>query len=868
MILSHLRSSKPTAARAFQVWKHWLLLFLVLPFASQAQTTEAAGPLLTPGQFLGYKLGAQFTPHAELLRYVAHVTAHTPGRMKLVRYGSTYENRPLEVVQIASAETFGRLDDVRHNNLKLAGLEAGTGQRQQPAVCWLSYNVHGNEAVSSEAVMQVLYDLANPQDQQMQDWLKNTVVIVDPCVNPDGHDRYANWYNRVRNQSPNTEPDSWEHHEPWPGGRFNHYYFDLNRDWAWQTQQETRQRIALYNQWLPEVHADFHEMGPNNTYYFSPAAKPYHADLTAWQRKFQGILGDYNKVAFDKNNWLYFTREVYDLYAPTYGDTWPSFNGAIGMTYEQGGGGPAGVGYARLDGDTLTLTQRIAHHHAASRATIQATAERHDDLLREFQSYFATAKTKPQGEFKTYVLSAGNDPGQLRALTQYLSRNQIEYGFATKRTKTKGFNYTSGKSETVQIEPQDVVVSMYQPKSTLVKVLFEPKSQLEDSLTYDITSWALPYAFGVKAYALAGRLDASGSAPSPAVVKGSAATERPYAYLARWNNLQDVRFLSRLLQQKVKVRYAEKEFESEGQKYAPGTLIIPRTGNEGLGAKFDQLVRAQADSAGTVVTAVKSGFSTSGRDLGSSTVHFVKQPTVAVVAGPGVDATAFGEVWHFFEQQLGYPVTVLGTDYLSRVSMNKYDVLILPNGSYNDIYTDRNLENLKAWVRDGGRLIALEGAAKFLANKKDFLLKTKAVDSVAIKKANKENPYKLLRRYGDSEREDAEDVVQGSVYRVQLDNTHPLAFGYGDTYFALVRSPLNYRFLEKGGWNVGVIKKNSYSAGFIGTKARKELADTFVVGTQDLGRGEVVYLGDNPLFRAFWQGGKLMFGNAVFLVGQ
>ena len=266
--------------------------------------------------------------------------------------------------------------------------------------------------------------------------------------------------------------------------------------------------------------------------------------------------------------------------------------------------------------------------------------------------------------------------------------------------------------------------------------------------------------------------------------------------------------------------------------------------------------------------AVKSGFSTTGRDLGSGTVHFVKKPTVAVVAGPGIDATALGEVWHFFEQQLGYPLTVLGTEYLSRVSLQKYDVLILPNGSYGDIYTDRNLEKLKAWVQSGGRLIALEGAAKFLANKKDFLLKTKAVDSVAIKKEEKANPYKLLRRYGDAERQDAEEVVQGSVYRVQLDNSHPLAFGYGSTYFALVRNPLNYSFLGKGGWNVGVIKKNSYSSGFIGSKARKELSDTFVIGTQDFGQGQVVYLGDNPLFRAFWQGGKLLFSNAVFLVGQ
>ena len=377
-------------------------------------------------------------------------------------------------------------------------------------------------------------------------------------------------------------------------------------------------------------------------------------------------------------------------------------------------------------------------------------------------------------------------------------------------------------------------------------------------------------AMGLKAYALAERLDASGPTPTPAVVKGSAAapTDKPYAYLARWNNLQDVRFLSQLLQKKVKVRFAERAFEAEGQQYTPGTLIITRTGNEALGAQFDQLVRAQADSTGTVVRAVKSGFSTTGHDLGSGSVHFVKQPTVAVVAGPGIDATAFGEVWHFFEQQLGYPITVLGTDYLSRVNMNKIDVLILPDGVYTDIYPTPALESLKAWVRGGGKLIAMEGAMKFLANKKDFLLKAKTADSVALRKAEVTNPYLPLRSYGTADRENTENQTLGSIYQVQLDNTHPLAFGYGSTYSALIRAPISYKFFGKGGWNVGVIKKNGYYAGFSGSKARKELVDTFVLGEQDLGRGQVIYLGDNPLFRAFWQSGKLLFGNAVFLVGQ
>ncbi|MGY2131698.1 M14 family metallopeptidase [Hymenobacter sp. HD11105] len=845
-----------------------LVSHLIAAQAPAASLNPGAGTLLTPGQFLGYPLGANFTPHSELLRYVEHVVQHSGGRMRLQPYGRTYENRLLEVVQVATPENLSRLDDIRRNNLRRAGLESGAAKASDPAIVWLSYNIHGNEAVSSEAMMQVLYDLANPQNQQTQQWLQNTVVLLDPCVNPDGRERYAQWYNRVRNRTPNASPYAWEHHEPWPGGRFNHYYFDLNRDWAWQTQQESQQRVALYSQWLPQVHADFHEMGVDNPYYFSPAAKPFHADITPFQREFQNTIGEYNRKVFDQNNWLYFTRETYDLFYPSYGDTYPSFNGAIGMTYEQGGSGRAGVQITKSDGDTLTLSQRISHHHAASLATIQAAAERHDPLVREFEKYYTTARTKPGGEYKTYIMAATNDPGQLESLRKYLDRQQIRYGYAPRKVRTKGFNYATGKNESVEVQPQDIVVSMYQPKSTLVKVLFEPRPALEDSLTYDITAWALPYAYGLQAFALKEQLKITEAAPSkPAVRSTAAATGTPYAYVSRWTNLQDLRFLSQLLQHNIKVRVAELPFEAEGQKYQAGTLVITRTGNEKLGPRFDQLVRAQADSMGVTVQAVRSGFSTTGADFGSSSVRYVKQPTVGLVAGEGISPTAFGEIWHFFEQQIGYPVTVLGTDYLNSIPLQKFDVLILPDGDYADIYPERSLENLKAWVRAGGKLIAMEGAAAYLANRKDFLLKTKPADTAASKKANA-NPYAPLRRYADSERRQIEERVQGSIFRVQLDNTHPLAFGYGSTYYALVRDTLSYRYLGEGGWNVGVLKKNDYAAGFTGRRARQKLTDTFVLGTQNMGRGQVVYLADNPLFRGFWQGGKLLFGNALFFVGQ
>ena len=249
-----------------------LLVFFLAIFINPG---FAQAPLQSPEQFLGYKLGTRFTRHSDLVRYLEYLSQQAPGRMKLQTYGTTYEGRPLFLAAITSEGSINRLEEFRTDNLKRTGLLSGQPSPNQPAIVWLSYNVHGNEAVSSEAVLQVLYDLLNPANERTQSWLKNTVILIDPCVNPDGRERYVHWYSQMANATPNADPWAREHQEPWPGGRFNHYLFDLNRDLAWQTQQESQQRIAVYNQWLPQLHADFHEMSGEASYYFSPAAKPF-----------------------------------------------------------------------------------------------------------------------------------------------------------------------------------------------------------------------------------------------------------------------------------------------------------------------------------------------------------------------------------------------------------------------------------------------------------------------------------------------------------------------------------------------------------------------------------------------------------------
>lgn len=809
----------------------------------------------TPDAFLGYPLGSRFTYHSRIVDYVEALAQKNPGQVKMIPYGTTYEGRPLMVAVVASPENLARIETIRTDNLKSIGLMAGAPSGPVPAIAWLSYNVHGNEAVSSEAVMKVMYELLNADNATMQGILKNTVVLLDPCINPDGRDRYTNWYNRVMGLPNNPTPWSWEHNEPWPGGRPNHYLFDLNRDWAWQVQKESQERIALYNQWMPHLHADFHEMGSASSYYFPPASKPFHKDITAWQRDFNNILGTYSRKYFDKNSWLYFTRNNYDLFYPSYGDTWPTYNGAIGMTYEQGGGGRAGIAIAREDeGDTLTLSSRIAHHVATSMSTLEAISSRADQTVQEFVKYHDRARNNPIGAYKAYVVKSQGDEGRIRALIELLDKQGITYGSAGKDFSAKATNLASLGEESTKFTGNDLVISAYQPKSSLLKILFEARPELEDSVTYDITSWGLAYAYGLDAYGVKDKLTpAAYAAPK---TNNVVPAQSPYAYLVRWDSFDDLKFLAALLDKKIRLRSSSVPFEIDGKDFGPGTLVVTRKGNEAMGADFDKLIVQLANESGTTLTPVQTGFVTTGADFGSNNVAPITAPKVTVLAGEGVSSLAFGEVWHYFEQQIKYPISVVEGEDFSRLPWDKIDVLIMPNGSYDKILNEKALTQLKEWVRNGGKLIAMERAVTAFLDKPGFDLKAKKSDD----KKDKDSPLKI---YGDRERESTSDDTPGSVYKVKLDNTHPLAFGYKNDYYGLIRGTYDLDYLPDG-WNVGYLEADSYLAGFVGVNARKKLKNTLVFGVQEMGRGQIVFMADDPLFRGFWYNGKLLFGNAVF----
>jgi Zinc carboxypeptidase len=808
-----------------------------------------AQKIQTPEEFLGYKLGDRFTRHHRVVEYFKHVADEMPN-IELIQYGETYEGRPLVYAVITSAENFKNKEQIRTDNLKRAGMLEGAATGEKKPIVWMSYNVHGNEASSLEASMLTLYDLANTSNAKTQEWLKNVVVIIDPCINPDGRDRYANFYNQYGNVKPNTSGQAKEHREPWPGGRANHYLFDLNRDWAWQSQVESQQRIKVYNQWLPHVHIDFHEQGSNSPYYFAPAAEPYHGVISNWQREFQVMIGRNNAKYFDEHGWLYFTKEVFDLFYPSYGDTYPTYNGAIGMTYEQAGGGYAGLSITTKEGDPLTLKDRLTHHYTSGLSTIEITSQNATRVVDEFEKYFRENINTPASTYKTYVIKGDNNVDKLKKLTSWFDTHSIKYGHPAAGKAMRGYDYQLQASSSFNLSPEDLVISIFQPKSRLITTLFEPDSKLSDSLTYDITAWNLMYAYGLKGYASTERINVS-KPFQPSANDYASITDKPYAYLFTYETVKDAEFLSALFQKKIKVRMASKPFT---------------IGKE----SFDNTVKTLAKEMNRKVHTSSTGFVDKGYDFGSSEVTYLKAPNIAVLIGEQTSSLSAGEIWHFFEQQLNYPITQIGTDYFKSADLSDYDVLVVPEGNYR-MFDEASLDQLSSWVSSGGNLIVVGNALKSFADKKAFALKafTKESEKTDAEKKEKELKDKnILMPYKESERNQVSDAISGAIYRVTLDSSHPLAFGLRGSYYSLKTNELRYGFLEEG-WNVGVIKgKAKPVQGFAGKRINQKLDNSLTLGVEQKGSGSVVYLVDNPLFRSFWENGKMVFANAVFLVGQ
>ena len=817
--------------------------------------------VMSPDQFLGYKSGTQFTYHHRAVEYFRYVSENSP-LAQYREYGTTYEGRPLCVCFVSSEYNLEHLEEYRKNNLIKTGLEKGTFTGNQVPFIWLAYNVHGNESAGMETAMKTLYTLVERSVKGSSDWLDSCIVIIDPCQNPDGRDLYTNRFRTTGNLIPNPDGNSWEHNQGWPGARTNHYMFDLNRDWAWQTQIETVQRIRLFNQIMPQVYADFHEMGAESTFFFAPGADPWHEVITPWQHEFHKLMGRGNAELFDENMKLYFSKETYDLFCPSFGDTWPLFNGAIGFTYEQGGGGFTGLEYKRRSGDTLTLQMRIDGHFLASMATLKVSYENRDSLVSEFNKYFSEAREKPSFKYKSVIVKGTNEKSNLETMFQLLGKNQIRYAKAgSTGKKYRGFDYQANSEGEVTIEVGDILISAYQPQSHLFQVLFEPDSKSTDSLTYDLSAWAIPYLYNLRAFALQEKIDPDKESEETAVIKNEIPSFRPYGYLIKYSGFDELKFIAALLQKNIKPRYALKPFTIKGVSFERGSFIIARGDNKSLDSEFDKLVTQVADQSGIRLIPVTSGLADEGKDLGSMYSPLMNKVKAAILCGEGTSQGQVGEIWYFFERELGYPLSLINIENIRNTDLSDYDILMLTSGNYSKLS-----DTIFSFARKGGKVIAIENAISVFSSDKSTAL-YKAVElrnsekKAAEKKEKSDDPV-LLKKFEDERRYTLSDRSASSIYRVRLDDTHPYTFGLGKEWFIIKRTS-NFPFLPSGS-NIAYVLDHDPVAGFAGYKFREQVANTLVVGSERVGSGEAVYITDDPYFRAFWKSGRILLGNILF----
>ena len=613
---------------------------------------------------------------------------------------------------------------------------------------------------------------------------------------------------------------------------------------------------------MPHVNADIHEQGVNSPYYFAPAARPYHDYITDWQADFQDEIGKNHMKYFDENGWLYFTKEVFDLLYPSYADTYSTFNGAIGMTYEQGGSGRAGRAIEMSNEDTLTLLDRVMHHHTTALSTVEVSSKNAAQLVEAFAKYFKDHNANPPGKYRSYVIKGNSSTSKLKALVDLLDKNDIQYGTATSSKNIKGFHYQSGAEANYKVEEGDLVISAHQPLSILVQVLFEPQTSLEDSLTYDITAWSLPYAYGVEAYASTEKIASNNTFAFDDVNNDFGAMRSPYAYVVRWEAVAAAEFLGALFKEKIKVRTASRPFAIAGQSFDQGTLIITQADNRKMGQAFHNTVQSISNSMDQEVIPVATGNVSRGFDFGSGKVDLLDQPNILVLTEEGTFSQSYGQIWYYFEQVLNYPITRARAGNLGRMNLDEFNVIILPEGSYYNV-SKEDFEGVASWVRDGGKLITLGSSVSTIVSKMDFKLERNQAEEE--KENGKEEEPEEDPIYSNQERDYISRSIPGAIYKVKVDNTHPLAYGFPNHYFSIKTGTTAYKKPDSG-WTVGYIEDEPFYVGFVGSKVKKNIANSTIFGVNRMGRGSVVYMVDNPLFRAFWYEGMFLFSNAVFMV--
>jgi hypothetical protein len=807
-----------------------------------------------PKDIIYHEVGEWHVTHDRLVNYMKAVAAAAPDRIKLETTGFTYESRPQLLLIITSPGNHKRLEEIRQQHVQLTDplKSSSLNTDNMPIVVWIGHSIHGNEASGANASLLSAYYLAAAQGKQIDDLLNNVVILFDPSFNPDGLQRFSTWVNQHKSKNLVTDANSREFSEVWPGGRFNHYWFDLNRDWLPAVHVESRNRLKWFHQWKPNILTDHHEQGSNATFFFQPGVPSRVNPLTPDKnQELTGKLAKFHAQFLDRIGSLYFTKENYDDFYYGKGSTYPDVNGAIGILFEQA----SSRGHAQQTANgILRFPATIKNQFVTALSTLEGARVLRKEFLEWQRDFYKTAMVEAgASSVKGYVIGGKDDETKTTIFIEMLRRHQVEVYELNNNFSTDGLNFEKGKA---------YVIPAGQPQYRLIRGIFDRTLTYKDSLFYDITAWTMPLAFGLPYAELnAAKFNTSllgSKVGDVAIPQGTLqGGKSDYAYLFEWDELYAPKALYELQEAGVLVKAATNTFEIEvnsgNKKFDYGTISIPVKLQKQDADKLYELVKAVAEKNGLKVYSVKTGNVISGSDLGSSKMITVGKPSVAMLAGPGVNPTDAGEVWHLLDQRMNIPSTHLEISAFNRLDVSKYNTLIMVGGNYADL----NKEKLKAWVQGGGVLIVTEEAVQWAAQN--------GISNVSFKKTK--SPVDSAARLAYVEREQIEGAqqVSGAIFGAEADLTHPLAYGYNQKTISLFKA--NRVFMEKS--------KNPFAtpfyygatplqSGWVSKENADAIKNSAAVVVNTVGTGRVISIADNPNFRAFWLGGTKLFLNAVF----
>jgi len=880
------------------------LVLLLLPGQLAAQEFDfyARGPYRAavprPDSLLGYHVGTQQTMYYQQQQVLDRLIAAAPERVRTEIIGRTAEGKVMRLLIISAPENLARLDEIRADLGRLADprhtsvTEARAIAERTPVTVLLTHSVHGNEPAGFEAAMQTAYQLLASDEPTTLEILKNVVVLINPSQNPDGHERFAAWYNSIAVGT--DDPNAVEQTEPWAiWGRYNHYRFDMNRDVLAQSQNETRALASVYVRWRPQVVADLHST--TSQYFFPPVAKAQNQNLPPKTYEWFERFGRANGQAFDRYGWQYYVRDIFDFFYPGYIDMWPSMRGGVGMTFESDGGPE--LKKRKDDGSYVSFEMGIAHHYIASLATLEAAAKYRAERLRDFYDFHASGMSEAQRRPFRRVLFSGADPARTLWLARRLAREEIEVSRLTQPfTTLKANSYYGGAAARKTFPAGTYVVDLAQPEARLATTMLEPRASFDSAFVrkqlaiyqrnqrrgededkegyefYDVTGWSLPFTLGLDAWwtddtsRVAGqRVQSDEGLPAPA-----APSRAQSAYLFSDQTESGARLAMRLLREGVRVSAATQPILADGVSYPRGTFVVRIQRNL---STVHERVSALAAETGAEVVAVRSAFPDSGQyGIGSEAVVGLKAPKVILAAGEGIDQTAFGAVWFYFERELGVPITPMNLSAFSSADLSGYNVVIIPDLSAGRAWRELReggAERLKAWVQDGGAVIAIGGAVDLLARKEVGLTSVSHVsgDSLTVKDttvtdAQRLGPPVVSPTAAGGTRP---EYIPGSIFRATLDRSHWLTFGYDrDQLPVFVESGTIFKLSEKGANPVVFAGPDLLLSGWSWPRnTEKLLQNSTWAAVESAGSGHVVLFAGNPVYRGFWRGTAKLLTNAV-----